>query len=472
MKTNAVSRLKVETAIYDASLPYRSPRIVVHVGSSFVAEINKDHVILVTNAHVVADALNIECYFPFLGEKAIPCSLMSYCYFMDVALVKVKTKDIPNAINHIQPLKLADDLKCKQTDEIAVVGYPLGEKRIQIAKGNISGFVNLSDKDMSFGPTSYIQVTAPVNPGNSGGPGLNNEGEVVGIVTASVMFTNNIGYLVPINNILSVMRNMFKEKMLYQPFIGIVTNPSQKGLYVRDILPVSIFNDTQEYEDTTEQRALECLYDLYPEKYKKIKNNEAVTEGDIIHSIEIVSVGKKYLFDLDEYGTASLPNIERLFTFKDIGEMIDLDSNVTVTVMRNGKKLKVTRPFESRSASKWMVRTIFPTFEPERFTYILLGGLMIVENIDLFLPEDIDRFKRHLVVSHVFSGSTFDHFEIEKKDILIEVNNQRVYTIEDIKNAMKKATKTVSIRFKDKKYVEADKNKLFADDKRIMKEYR
>ena len=197
-----VARLKMESGLYDVSLPYKAPQLKTFFGSAFVVEITKSTIILMTNAHVVANALNIEAFFPFTGKHAIPCVLRSFCYFMDLALVEVKISDIPSKSVHqqIKPLKFADSLQVKKSEELTIIGYPLGDKNIQISKGNVSGFTNLKTDDINFGPTSYIQVTSPLNGGNSGGPGLNNKGDVVGIATATPsIITNNIGFILFVN---------------------------------------------------------------------------------------------------------------------------------------------------------------------------------------------------------------------------------------------------------------------------------
>jgi S1-C subfamily serine protease len=472
MEYNSVARLKVETAIYDYKLPYRSPRIEVHYGSSFVVDINDHHLLLLTNAHVVENALSIECYFPFLGEKAVPCTLHSFCYFMDVALVSVSTKDINR--KNVKPLHFADSLQCHKSDELIVLGYPLGEKRIQIAKGNVSGFVNLTEEDVNFGPTSYIQVTTPINPGNSGGPGLNNNGDVVGMVTAGIFLTNNIGYLIPVNNILAVLGAMLSKKMLYQPFLGILTNPNPKGLYVRCLLPVSIFNNLKTYDDNNDERALECLRNIYPQKFRDsshLTKHELITEGDILHTIEIYSVHEKHIFHLDQYGTASIKKVDRLFSINDIVEMIDIGSNVKIDFTRGKSKMTVSRPFVPKKVSEWMVRTIFPTLEPHRFDYLLVGGIIIVENIENFLPENVNLFQRHLIVSYVFSGSILDHYNISRGNIITEVNNQSVRTIDEIKDSLRKKSTKLSIRFKDKKFVEVNMAEVIRGDKNITSTY-
>ncbi|MGE4554683.1 MAG: S1C family serine protease, partial [Candidatus Paceibacterota bacterium] len=92
--------------------------------------------------------------------------------------------------------------------------------------GVVSGLNrSLSATDPSTGETSVlnnvIQTDAAINRGNSGGPLLNLEGEVVGINTAMVFGAQNIGFAIPIDQVKSSLEQAIKTGKIVTPFLGI-----------------------------------------------------------------------------------------------------------------------------------------------------------------------------------------------------------------------------------------------------------
>ena len=164
------------------------------LGSGVVIDAGGD---ILTALHVVADASNIQLIFAD-GTKSTG---------------QVTTKQPQNDIAVVQPdhlpgllvpAVLGNPRAARIGDEAYVVGNPYGLYS-SMSAGVISGF------DRSFQPVGtdiklqgLIQIDAAVNPGNSGGPLLNRDGEVIGIVEGLVNPTDQnffvgIGFAVPIN---------------------------------------------------------------------------------------------------------------------------------------------------------------------------------------------------------------------------------------------------------------------------------
>ena len=78
----------------------------------------------------------------------------------------------------------------RRSDEVLALGYPLGQQSLKSTTGVISGREQ-----------HLIQMSAAINPGNSGGPLLNVNGEVVGINSAIIQGAQNVGYIIPINDL-------------------------------------------------------------------------------------------------------------------------------------------------------------------------------------------------------------------------------------------------------------------------------
>ncbi len=77
-------------------------------------------------------------------------------------------------------------------DEIIVIGSPFGEKNVT-TPGNISKIVN----DDSLLDETYLQMTAPISYGSSGGPVFNKSGEIIGVTVAFLEGGQNMNYAVP-----------------------------------------------------------------------------------------------------------------------------------------------------------------------------------------------------------------------------------------------------------------------------------
>jgi len=108
-------------------------------------------------------------------------------------------------LGQIPFLRLGDSDKVARRDKITVLGYPLRQERLKSIEGEVSG------REVVWGE-SWIQISAALNPGNSGGPALNGKGEVVGINTARIPEGQNIGYIIPINDVKGIIK-----KSVYQP---------------------------------------------------------------------------------------------------------------------------------------------------------------------------------------------------------------------------------------------------------------
>lgn len=164
------------------------------VGSGIVINTGGD---ILTSLHVVAKSTDIQVFFADGTQSG--ASVIAEQPENDIAVIRASQ---PPA--ELVPAVLGNPHAMRVGDEAFVVGNPLGLYS-SMSAGVISGF------DRSFRPqnsdqklNNLIQIDAAVNPGNSGGPLLNRQGHVVGIVTALANPTEQdvfigIGFAVPIN---------------------------------------------------------------------------------------------------------------------------------------------------------------------------------------------------------------------------------------------------------------------------------
>jgi serine protease Do len=169
--------------------PGDSPRRVKVYGSGFIIDPSG---IIVTNKHVIDGAIGITVIMAN-GDQA-PAKLLAPAAMLDVALVKID-------VGHPLPyLKWANSDDVKVGDPVLTIGNPLGIG-LSVSAGIVSA-LNRDIKDTPF--DNYIQTDAAINHGNSGGPLIDQDGNVVAIDTALINPDSGgfigIGFAVPSNS--------------------------------------------------------------------------------------------------------------------------------------------------------------------------------------------------------------------------------------------------------------------------------
>ena len=157
---------------------YNNQRIAV--GSGFVAF---DSSTLVTNYHVIEGG----AYVVAISDDKDQYLVSRICCYdrkKDVAILRF------DQATKAEPLPLDTDGKLKRSQTVVAIGSPAG-LRNTVSIGNISAFYTNEGKD-------WIQFTAPISSGSSGGALLNNEGEVIGITTATYASAQNVNMAVKI----------------------------------------------------------------------------------------------------------------------------------------------------------------------------------------------------------------------------------------------------------------------------------
>ena len=139
--------------------------------------------LVLTNAHVLCTSGIIDVVRSD-GKKHVGTAVQSDAH-LDLAVVQV-----PGA--SATPLPLGDAGLLAVGEQVVVIGSPMGFE-FTVHGGSIS---NLSRSVFGL---SYLQVEAKVNPGNSGGPVLNDQGQVVGVVSLKYAEAEGIGLALPIN---------------------------------------------------------------------------------------------------------------------------------------------------------------------------------------------------------------------------------------------------------------------------------
>jgi len=165
------------------------------LGSGFFINTEGD---IVTNHHVLEGCAKA-IIKTTKGAKGEILEIIKDDPELDLLVAKTSIKNIP-------PVPLGDSESITVGDDIVAIGNPAGLEGT-ISKGIISGI----RKAEGF---QFIQITAPISPGSSGGPVFNMLGRVIGVATAYLDEGQNLNFAMPINNLRSLKLNRTKLNLL------------------------------------------------------------------------------------------------------------------------------------------------------------------------------------------------------------------------------------------------------------------
>ena len=208
----------------------------VNTGTGFV--LTEDGYIA-TNYHVVEGAQTITV--KFYNGQAVVAELIGYSEIDDIAVIKVNASGLYCA-------KLGSSAEVKDAQNVYAVGTPAGE---EYAWSVTKGIVSFAQRDVKIYDDEgilvkrmkLIQTDTPVNPGNSGGPLVNSDGEVLGIITLKLSGQyENMGFAIPIDGAMVLINNIIETGepgespiTTKRPLIGIVGVGVEAGKYYVNI---------------------------------------------------------------------------------------------------------------------------------------------------------------------------------------------------------------------------------------------
>ncbi len=179
--------------------------------------------IIVTNRHVVPKGTNNVTVTLSDGTELTDVEVVgrtSANDSLDVAFLKVKDKKGKD----LKAAKLGDSSKVQVGDRAIAIGNALGQFQNTVTTGVISGYgrsVTASDESSSETLQNLFQTDAAINQGNSGGPLVNINGEVIAINTAVAGRAENIGFAIPINDLQGLIKSVLEKGKLERPYLGV-----------------------------------------------------------------------------------------------------------------------------------------------------------------------------------------------------------------------------------------------------------
>jgi S1-C subfamily serine protease len=195
-------------------------------GSGFVVS-EAGHIL--TNSHVVSTSGGSnsavkgaeQLYVVFHDGDRVPASIIGWDLFNDTGLVKVDPED-----HAVSPVPLGDSSSVVVGEPVAAIGSPFGQES-SLAVGVVSATQrSIESLTSAYDVSDAIQIDAPINHGNSGGPLLDARGRVIGInaqIRSDSGNAEGVGFAIPINSARRSMEQLISKGHVAYAYVGVTT---------------------------------------------------------------------------------------------------------------------------------------------------------------------------------------------------------------------------------------------------------
>lgn len=301
MIISAVNQVKNAVVKIDV---YKTAKGPAGSGSGFI--FSSDGLIF-TNSHVVNGAEKI--MVSLLNENEIEASLVGKDPDTDIAILKIYADGYSAA-------RLGDTSTLQIGQFVIAIGNPLGYQHT-VTTGVISALGRTMRTQSGMVIDNVIQSDAALNPGNSGGPMITTDAEVVGVNTAIINGAQGISFSVDINTAKEVANQLIKHGRVFKAYLGFMLQevsvnpkilrhyhlPNQKGLFVTSIEPDSPAGRSQIKEGdmivSFNNKPVNSLHELF----------KALTKRDILMMVDITVVRHTELFNFGIFPLERKPTV-------------------------------------------------------------------------------------------------------------------------------------------------------------------
>jgi Do/DeqQ family serine protease len=342
--------------------------------------------LVVTNHHVIEGMTEVKV--SLADKREIDADVILRDPRTDLAVLKLKTGA------NFPALALGDSDALEVGDLVLAIGNPFGVGQT-VTQGIISALARTRVGVSDYG--FFIQTDAAINPGNSGGALIDVNARLVGVNSAILSKSGGnvgIGFAIPVNMV-KIVVDAAKSggRQVRRPWVGATLQPLDKALA----------------ESIGLDRAAGALV-------AAVRAQSPAGEGGLMRGDVIVAVDGQAIDDPESFGW-------RIGT-KTLG------ATATLAVLRNGKPTQV------------VVRMIAAPETPAREPVSPKGRGPFVGatlwNLSPAVAEDLGVETRNsgkVVVGDVAAGSQADEIGVQKGDVLISVNDQKIETTQDVERA-------------------------------------
>jgi serine protease Do len=392
-------------------------------GSGFFVKHDELEGHIVTNAHVVRNAVKIEVSSMLTSEERFEAEVVGLVKTLepDVALLKLTDSELLRfktmAIRNIEYLQLREGSSPSRGEEIKAIGYPMGMVEPNISGGEITNFISGSEYT-----TERFVTDAAINPGNSGGPSVNKDGKVVGLNTAVMIDADNIGFITPAGFVKIILDNLLQKN---EPHFAGIGGKLQKNS--------DNFNPLLK-----QSTAKGVIVDkIKPGGFLEAAN---IQQRDVILSINGVAFDRHGIV-IGKEGHFRHKNIYDVMKLIPIGEEVEVvylrngeTSTASAIAMRNPQKgVRSNSIIEERKYLE-----VFGMIVQELSVEIIEAMRNVDTNTQIEMLQTIEQEKPILVVTHIHQGTQADEMEWPVGEMIITANEEEIHTLDELKNVLEK----------------------------------
>ena len=369
-------------------------RSLPEMGSGSGVIISEDGYI-VTNNHVVDGA--DEVTVTLSNKKSFKAKVVATDPSTDLAVVKVEAKGLPFLL-----YGNSDEVKVGQW--VLAVGYPLSLETtvtagIVSAKGRS---IDINRRQSQAPVESFIQTDAAVNPGNSGGPLINPQGQLIGINSAIASPTGSYAgysFTIPVNIVKKVVTDLIKYGTTQRAYLGIE--------YASDNLS----------DDAKKENGIKDEEGVYVMKVREkgAAANAGLQKGDLIIKLNNnpVNSGSELVGQIAIYRPGD---------------------KIKVTYMRNGSEHDVMVTLMNNAGNMDVVKNS---------SFDKLGA-----DFQPLLKKDAEKLnvKGGVVVTSISEKGLFSRTRMEEGFVILRVNGQEVSSVEEFRKIVEQAGNSGSLK--------------------------
>jgi S1-C subfamily serine protease len=220
------------------------------VGSGFIVNERGE---IATNAHVVTQGEGDQIrkadrvFVKFADDNQVPARIVGFDPNADIALLRLED---PSGLT-IRPLPLGESEDVQVGAPVVAIGSPFGEEQ-SLSVGVVSATDRAIDSLTGFQTLGAVQTDAAINQGNSGGPLINANGEVIG-VNAQIRTRSGggegVGYAIPVDQVRRSIEQVRERGEVRYAYLGVATTPvypqlaerfelgTESGAWVQEVVP-------------------------------------------------------------------------------------------------------------------------------------------------------------------------------------------------------------------------------------------
>lgn len=435
---NSIVHLFITKSVYDCNKPFLCPTERKTNATGFIIDWRRG--LVMTNEHVVQNATSVVARLFRTGQQNFGMKVFSICQPKDLALCQFTQEAMKELVLNDDELDMvfSQDYFPSYSEEVMTLGFPLNEDEIKFTLGTISGFnirnacleSKFVEDACSRGPI-YLQTTAPLNPGNSGGPVINKFGEVIGVVNSGIVGSQSVGYVINASVVRAMLPELYKGKFVCTPTFGL-------GLSRATPLLLKTLTDSNDIQGV-------FIRETFPDSCLKL-----VQSGDLLVSVEYMVQNTMVRGDIDRFGDIYMYENDELVSDRRLAlsefvDQIPIGANLSCLVFRNAERLELRSTYTCVPSNR-----VVPMYPKLHFVdyktqstrkscahvdYVIFCGLCLMKLACEHLPESKRIYDDCVVVTHVFPETQADQVSIFGKHCRIsKINGKDIKTLDDVRS--------------------------------------